>query len=158
MAKTAMAPAAPIPHSPAPRRAVRHVPIEERLSVLETRAESTATRADVRGAENRMILWILGTGVALMAVFFAMLSTSTSRTDAAIADVRADSRAMNARMNARMDALDAKIDRLDAKLDARFDALLARQDGLDAKLDRLDAKMDARFDAIMAELREQRSK
>jgi len=154
MAKTAMAPAAPIPHSPAPRRAVRHVPIEERLSVLETRAESTATRADVRGAENRMILWILGTGVALMAVFFAMLSTSTSRTDAAIADVRADSRAMNARM----DALDAKIDRLDAKLDARFDALLARQDGLDAKLDRLDAKMDARFDAIMAELREQRSK
>jgi len=42
MAKTAMAPAAPIPHSPAPRRTVRHVPIEERVSVLETRWEETS--------------------------------------------------------------------------------------------------------------------
>jgi len=64
------------------------VPIEERVAVLETHAQSIATKADVRGAENRMPLWIMGAGIALAAVFFAMLNARTSRTDTAIAELK----------------------------------------------------------------------
>jgi len=111
------------------------VPIEERVSVLETRAESIATVADVRGAENRMTLWIIGAGLALAGFFFAQLSSNTARLDGAIAANTARIDALAARQDARMDGLDAKIDRLDAKFEARFD------------------KLDARFDALMAEIR-----
>jgi len=114
-------------HSHTPRRTRadrRTVPIEERVSVLETRAESIATVADVRGAENRMTLWIFGAALALAGFCFAILSASEGR------------------MDKRIDALDTRIDKLDARIDK-----------LDARIDRLDAKIDARFDAMMAELR-----
>jgi len=151
------------PHTKARPRAAT-VPIEERISILEAHRESLtpalAMKADVRGAENRMILWILGAGLALAGFSFAVLTSTEGRMDKRIdkLDARID------KLDARLDGVDARIDKLDAKVDTRFDALSARQDKLDAKVDALaartdarfdalDAKIDSRFEAVMAELR-----
>jgi len=125
MAKTATA---PFPHSPVPRRTVRHVPVEERVSVLEAQWETLTpelatkgdVRADVRGAENRLILWILGAGIALAGLAFALFA----RMDAAITEIKADGRETTARLEAAIAANTARIDRLDAKIDTRFDAIM----------------------------------
>jgi len=163
-------------------RTVRHVPIEERVSVLETHSPTLATRADISDLRSEIIKWGVGAVIALSAVFFALLAANTARTDGTLADIKADGRAMNARIDrldekieASVAKLDAKLENSIAKLDAKIDALAARQDArmgaLDAKIDRLDAKLDARFDALlsrqekldtkfdamMAELRSQRS-
>jgi len=139
--------------------------------VLETHRQTLtptlATKADIKGAENRMIMWAVGAALALLAAGAGLLTAAGSRTDAALsaaaartdaalgaaaartdaalADIRADMRTMNARS----DRLDEKIDTLAARQDARMD-------GLDAKIERLDEKIDARFDALIAELRAQR--
>jgi len=153
MAQTANIPAHSFAHAPASQPVTRAVPLEERVAVLEAHRESLtpalATKADVRGAENRMILWILGAGLALAGLGLAMFA----RLDGAMASniARLDSAMASniARLDSAMAANTARIDKLDAKIDARFDALLARQDKLDARMDRLDVKLDA----IMAELR-----
>jgi len=138
MPKTVTAPAlSPLPaHTARGAREqgrFRTASVEERTAALEARWEETvptlATSKDISALENRLMKWVIGAGLALLAVFAAVFIANTARMDA-----------------------------LDAKIDSRFDALAARQDALDAKFDRLDAKMDTRFDAIMAELREQRGK
>jgi len=156
MPKTATAPAlSPLPaHTARGAREqgrFRTASVEERTAALEARWEETvptlATSKDISALENRLMKWVIGAGLALLAVFAAVFIANTARMDA-----------LDAKIDASVGKLDTRIDRLDAKIDSRFDALAARQDALDAKFDRLDAKMDARFDAIMAELREQRGK
>jgi len=118
MATTAQAPAAHFPHAQAPRRSVRHVPVDERVSVLEARWEQTipelATHRDISDLRSEIIKWVVGAGIALFAAFAALFIANTARIDA-----------LAARQDTRMDALDAKLDRLDAKMDSRFDALMA---------------------------------
>jgi len=144
MAQTANIPAHSFAHASASQPASRVVPLEERVAVLEAHRESLtpalATKADVRGAENRMILWILGAALALAGLSLTLLSASEGRLDK------------------RMDGLDKRMDGLDKRidgLDKRMDGLDKRMDGLEARIDRLDAKIDSRFDALMAELRAQ---
>jgi len=80
----------------------RAVPIEERLSVLEAHWETLSpdlatrsdVRADVRGAENRLIMWILGAAAALAGFFLSN----------------------TARLDTRIDKLDAKFDAMMAEL------------------------------------------
>jgi len=148
--------AATLPRASHTRRTVRHVPLEERVSVLETHAQSIATVADVRAAENRLILWILSAAVALAGFCFAILSGSEGRIDKRM---DALDTALNKRMdtldtalNKRMDALDSRMD----KFEARIDRLEERMDRLDAKVDSRFDKLDAKFDALLAELRSQR--
>jgi len=92
----------------------RNASIEERTAVLETRwAETVPTlatsrdisdlrgemgeiRVEMRNLENRLIKWVVGAGLALLAVVVALFTANTAR-----------------------------IDKLDAKIDARFDALMA---------------------------------
>jgi len=138
MAKTASAPLPAFGHASPERVSPRQVPLEERVAVLETRSQFIAERADVKGAENRMILWILGAGLALAGLSFAMFARLDSAMTANIA-----------RLDAAITANTARIDKLDAKIDARFDALMADNRATNARIDRLDAKLDA----IMAELR-----
>jgi len=150
--------------SPAHRQEPHPVPLQERVSVLETRAESTATRADVRGAENRMILWILGAALALAALLVPIITSNAVRTDEQVSklDTTLNARIdkLDTTLNARIDKLDSRIDKLDSridKLDSRIDEAMAEikaeSRAMNARMDRLDAKIDARFDALMAELR-----
>jgi len=126
MAKTATATAIPLPQPPAREQArgYRNASIEERTAILETRWEETVPtlatskdisdlRGEMRNLENRLIKWVIGAAIALVAVFVALLTANTQRIDAALAELKADSRSMNAR-----------IDRLDEKIDTRFDALM----------------------------------
>jgi len=128
-----MPPAATLPRASHTRRTVRHVPLEERVAVLETHSPMLATKADVkaevRGTENRLIMWIFGAALALLAAILPMISANTARIDALAART------------------DARIDKLEDKVEARFDKL-------DARIDKLDAK----FDALLAELRAQRER
>jgi len=156
MAQVANTPTLPLtPRSP--RVEARTAPLEERVAVLEAHRESLtpqlATKADVKGAENRMILWILGAGLALAGLGLAMFARLDSAMTSNLARLDSAMTSNIARLDSAIAANTARIDKLDAKIDARFDALLARQDKLDARMDRLDEKLDARFDAIMAELR-----
>jgi len=131
MAKTAVASLPQVPTREArtareqERGGYRNASIEERTAVLETRWEETVPtlatnkdisdlRGEMRNLENRLIKWVVGTAIALVAVFVALFTANTQRMDAALAELKADSRSMNAR-----------IDRLDEKIDSRFDALMA---------------------------------
>jgi len=104
MAKAATAPL-PQVHSQAVRNvrsrgSYRTASIEERTGVLEARWEETvptlATKADISDLRSEIIKWVVGAGLALLAVTVALFTANTAR-----------------------------IDRLDAKIDARFDAIMA---------------------------------
>jgi len=166
MPQAATLPTSPLAHSHSrrsSRAAPRHVPLEERVAVLEMHAQSIATVADVRASENRMTLWIFGAALALAGFCFAILSASEARMDKRID-------ALDMALDKRMDALDSRIDKLDSridKLDSRIDTAVAelkadihantaRMGRLEERMDRFDAKLDSRFDALMSELRSQR--
>jgi len=138
------------------RAAVRSLPTEERVSVLEaqwdTLTPNLAKKADISDLRSDIIKWGAGAGIALFAAFAAMFIANTARIDrldgkidASVAKLDAKLEQSVASLNTRIDKLEARIDRLDEKIDSRFDALLLRQD-----------KLDAKFDALMAELRAQR--
>jgi len=107
--------------------------LETRTTVLETRWEDTfptlATKADVRaesrGAETRMTLWIFGGALALAALLVPLLTANTARIDK-----------LDTKIETSADRINARVDRLEEKIDARFE------------------KMDARFDELLGALRE----
>jgi len=91
------------------------------MPTLATHSDISDIRSQIRGTENRLIMWGIGAVIALAATLVAMITANTARIDtqagrmdAALAEIRADNRTTNAR-----------IDRLDEKIDARFDALMA---------------------------------
>jgi len=118
------------------RTAALEVRLEVLIPTLATKVEVIDLRAEVRNLENRLIKWVVGAAIGLVAVFVTLftyiavrtdnaieaqtvrtdnaIAAQAARTDNAIAELKADIRAMNAR-----------IDRLDSKIDARFDALMA---------------------------------
>jgi len=141
---------APLPHVHAEPKAREHTrsdkqawraqPVESRVAALEARWEETvptlATRSDMRaelrGVENRLIIWILGAAFSLL---FAVLGIFLSGYNT---------------INERFDSVNARIDSVAAELRAEIRETNAR---MDARFERLDSK----FDALMSELRSQRN-
>jgi len=152
---------------------------ESRVAALEARWEETvptlATRSDMRselrGVENRLIIWILGAAFSLLfAVLGIFLSGYNSinerfdsvnvqihsvntridsvnaRIDSAVAELRADSKAS-------ITELRNELRETNARMEARFEKIDARFEKMEARFERLDAK----FDALMSELRSQRN-
>jgi len=64
--------------------------------ISDLRGEMGEIRGEMRNLENRLIKWVVGAGLALLAVVVVLFTANTAR-----------------------------IDKLDAKIDARFDALMA---------------------------------
>jgi len=161
---------APLPHAAAAARpsAREHTraakPFERaesaevRVAALEGRWEATvptlATIADLRGVENRLIVWILGAAgtllLSLLGIFFAGYNSLNTRIDSAVTELRAETRSSIAELKdetrSSIAELRAEIRETNARMEARFERM-------DAKFE----KMDAKFDALMAELRSQRS-
>jgi len=94
------------------RGTVRHVPLEERVAVLETHAQQIATKADISDLRSEMIKWGVGAAIALFTAFAAMFIANTARIDRL--DAKIDAQA--ARQDARMDRLDAKLDTILSEL------------------------------------------
>jgi len=100
--------------------------VEERVSALEARWEATvptlATIADLRGVENRLIVWILGAAgtllLSLLGIFFAGYNSLNARIDSAVAELRTETRSSIAELRAEMREANAR-------MDSRFDALMA---------------------------------
>jgi len=177
---------APFPHAAAQPSAREHAraakqawhaqPIESRVSALEARWEETvptlATRSDVRGelrgVENRLIIWILGAAFtllfAVLGIFLsgynsinerfdsvntqihsinARFDSVNARIDSAVTEIRTETKASIADLR---DELRTEIRETNARMDARFERM-------DARFERLDSK----FDALMEELRSQRN-
>jgi len=88
--------------------------------------------ADLRGVENRLIIWILGAAFSLL---FAVLGIFLSGYNT---------------INERFDSVNARIDSVAAELRAEIRETNAR---MEARFERLDSK----FDALMSELRSQRN-
>jgi len=147
---------APLPHTQAhaepsarePARAAkpfeRTERIDARVSALEARWEETvptlATIADLRGVENRLIVWILGAAgtllLSLFGIFFAGYNSLNTRIDSAVTELRTETRSSIAELK---------------------DETRSSIAELRAELRETNARMDAKFDALMAELRSQRS-
>jgi len=127
-------------HTRTAKQAWQTEPVEARVSALEARWEATvptlATIADLRGVENRLIVWILGAAgtllLSLLGIFFAGYNSLNTRIDSAVAELRTETRASIAELR-------AEIRETNARMEARFE------------------RMDAKFDALMAELRSQRN-
>jgi len=148
--------AAPFPHGQAnaetnvrertraDKQAWRAESADVRVAALEGRWEATvptlATIADLRGVENRLIVWILGAAgtllLSLLGIFFAGYNSLNSRIDSAVTELRAETRASIA----------------DLKDETRSSIAELR-----AEMREANARMDSKFDALMAELRSQRS-
>jgi len=115
-----------------------------RVAALEGRWEATvptlATIADLRGVENRLIVWILGAAgtllLSLLGIFFAGYNSLNSRIDSAVAELRTETRSSIAELRTETRSSIAE---------------------LRAEMRETNARMDAKLDALMAELRSQRS-
>jgi len=172
--------------APSPRaakQAWRAPPIESRVAALEARWEETvptlSTIADLRGVENRLIIWILGAAFSLLfAVLGIFLSGYNSinerfdsvntqihsvnaRIDSAVTELRAETRASIAdlRDETRASIADLRAEIRETKEETRASIaeLRASIAELRTEIRETNSRMDAKFDALMAELRSQRN-
>jgi len=152
------------------RTAALEVRLEVLIPTLATKVEVIELRAEMRNLENRLIKWVVGTALALVAVFVTLSAYIATRTDNAIEAqaTRTDNAiaaqtqrmdnaiaAQTARTDSAIAAQALRTDNAISELKADIRAMNTRMDRLDARIDRLDEKIDARFDALMAEIRAQ---
>gem|GEM_PF-377800 len=120
---------------------------EETVPTLATSVDISDIRSELRGVENRLIVWILGAAgtllLSLLGIFFAGYNSLNTRIDSAVAELRTETRSsileLKDETRSSIAELRAELRETNARMEARFE------------------RMDAKFDALMAELRSQRS-
>jgi len=143
----------------------RGTSLEVRTTVLEARWEETiprlATKADIsdlrgemRGLENRLIKWVIGAALALVAVFTALFTYMGTQMSSALADQAAR---MEGALTAQATRMDNALADQAARTDTAIGSLETRLDNsitsLETRIDNSITSLATRMDNAIAELK-----